>query len=148
MSYQSTLHIIYYNSSKPSGTNNRHASFGTPFAWPLCPRLLALFMGALGHNLSHHHLDALACPFIEKICIAQVAYFVNSGSEANDMAMLMARLYTGNYDVLALRNCYHGMSEGTMGVTAHSTWKFNVPQVKRSPLGSVRRLEVWYPGLP
>lgn len=59
----------------------------------------------------------------------QVAYFVNSGSEANDMALLMARLYSGNYDVLALRNCYHGMSEGTMGVTAHSTWKFNVPQV-------------------
>lgn len=59
----------------------------------------------------------------------QVAYFVNSGSEANDMAMLMARLYTGNYDMLALRNCYHGMSEGTMGVTAHSTWKFSVPQV-------------------
>ena len=59
----------------------------------------------------------------------QVAYFVNSGSEANDMAMMMARLYTGNYDMLALRNCYHGMSEGTMGVTAHSTWKFNVPQV-------------------
>ncbi|CAL8465278.1 g4813 [Coccomyxa elongata] len=58
----------------------------------------------------------------------KVAYFVNSGSEANDMALMMARLYSGNYDVLALRNCYHGMSEGTMGVTAHSTWKFNVPQ--------------------
>ena len=25
---------------------------------------------------------------------SQVAYFVNSGSEANDMALLMARLYT------------------------------------------------------
>ena len=61
----------------------------------------------------------------------QVAYFVNSGSEANDMAMLMARLYTGNYDMLALRNCYHGMSEGTMGVTAHNTWKFSVPQVRK-----------------
>ncbi|KAK9903286.1 hypothetical protein WJX75_001946 [Coccomyxa subellipsoidea] len=58
----------------------------------------------------------------------KVAYFVNSGSEANDMALMMARLYSSNYDVLALRNCYHGMSEGTMGVTAHSTWKFNVPQ--------------------
>ena len=56
---------------------------------------------------------------------------MNSGSEANDMAMMMARLYSGNYDMLALRNCYHGMSEGTMGVTAHSTWKFNVPQVGR-----------------
>lgn len=48
------------------------------------------------------------------------------------MALMMARLYSGNYDVLALRNCYHGMSEGTMGVTAHSTWKFNVPQVLAS----------------
>lgn len=66
----------------------------------------------------------------EKTHSVQVAYFVNSGSEANDMAMLMARLYTGNYDMLALRNCYHGMSEGTMGVTAHSTWKFSVPQVR------------------
>jgi len=27
-----------------------------------------------------------------------VTYFVNSGSEANDMAIMMARLYTGNYD--------------------------------------------------
>ena len=59
----------------------------------------------------------------------QVAYFVNSGSEANDLALMMARLYTGNYDVLALRNGYHGMSEGTMGMLGHSTWKFNVPQV-------------------
>ena len=32
--------------------------------------------------------------------------------------------------MLALRNCYHGMSEGTMGVTAHSTWKFPVPQAR------------------
>lgn len=36
-------------------------------------------------------------------------YFVNSGSEANDMALLMARLATGNYDVVALRNAYHGL---------------------------------------
>ncbi|CAI7925798.1 unnamed protein product, partial [Closterium sp. NIES-54] len=55
-------------------------------------------------------------------------YFVNSGSEANDMALTMARLFTGNYDVIALRNAYHGMSPATMGLTAHSTWKFNVPQ--------------------
>jgi alanine-glyoxylate transaminase / (R)-3-amino-2-methylpropionate-pyruvate transaminase len=54
-------------------------------------------------------------------------YFVNSGSEANDLALLMARAYTGNYDVIALRNSYHGGNAATMGVTAHSTWKFNVP---------------------
>lgn len=57
----------------------------------------------------------------------KVCYFVNSGSEATDLALLMARLYTGNFDVIALRNCYHGGNMSAMGLTAHSTWKFNVP---------------------
>jgi alanine-glyoxylate transaminase/(R)-3-amino-2-methylpropionate-pyruvate transaminase len=57
----------------------------------------------------------------------KVCYFVNSGSEANDLALLMARLYTGNYDVIALRNAYHGGNASGMAVTAHSNWKFNVP---------------------
>jgi alanine-glyoxylate transaminase/(R)-3-amino-2-methylpropionate-pyruvate transaminase len=57
----------------------------------------------------------------------KVCYFVNSGSEANDLALLMARLHTGNYDLVALRNAYHGGNASGMGVTAHSTWKFNVP---------------------
>lgn len=57
----------------------------------------------------------------------KVVYFVNSGSEANDLATLMARAYTGNYDLIALRNAYHGGSPGTMGLTSHHTWKFNVP---------------------
>ena len=56
-----------------------------------------------------------------------VVYFVNSGSEANDLAILMARAYTKNYDVIALRNGYHGGSQGAMGLTSHSTWKFSVP---------------------
>lgn len=56
-----------------------------------------------------------------------VVYFTNSGSEANDLAILMARAYTKNYDVIALRNGYHGGSQGAMGLTSHSTWKFSVP---------------------
>jgi alanine-glyoxylate transaminase/(R)-3-amino-2-methylpropionate-pyruvate transaminase len=57
----------------------------------------------------------------------KLCYFVNSGSEANDLAMLMARAYTGNYDMIALRNAYHGGNASGMGLTAHSTWKFNTP---------------------
>lgn len=57
----------------------------------------------------------------------KVCYFTNSGSESNDLALLMARAYTGNFDFLALRNCYHGGSQSTMGLTSHHTWKFNVP---------------------
>jgi alanine-glyoxylate transaminase/(R)-3-amino-2-methylpropionate-pyruvate transaminase len=57
----------------------------------------------------------------------KVVYLVNSGSEANDLALLMARASTGNYDLIALRNGYHGGSQSTMGLTSHHTWKFNVP---------------------
>ncbi len=57
-----------------------------------------------------------------------VTYFVNSGSEANDLAITMARLYTGYSDVIALRNGYHGGSPSAMGLTSHHTWKFPVLQ--------------------
>lgn len=46
-----------------------------------------------------------------------VVYFTNSGSEANDLAMLLARLYTQNYEILTLKNSYHGGSTSTMGLT-------------------------------
>lgn len=59
----------------------------------------------------------------------QVVYFVNSGSEANELAMLMARLYTGNLGVISLRNAYHGGSSSTMGLTALNTWKYPIPEV-------------------
>jgi alanine-glyoxylate transaminase/(R)-3-amino-2-methylpropionate-pyruvate transaminase len=55
-----------------------------------------------------------------------VTYFVNSGSEANDLAVTMARLYTGHRDVIALRNAYHGGSPSALGLTSHNTWKFPV----------------------
>ena len=56
-----------------------------------------------------------------------VCYFTNSGSEANELAMLMARLHTGNFDIVALRNAYHGLSNQAMGLTALHTWKYPYP---------------------
>ncbi len=51
-------------------------------------------------------------------------YFTNSGSEANEIAILMSREFTGNQEVIGLRNAYHGGTSTTMGLTAHGTWKF------------------------
>jgi alanine-glyoxylate transaminase/(R)-3-amino-2-methylpropionate-pyruvate transaminase len=70
----------------------------------------------------------------------KVCYFVNSGSEANDLAILMARLYTGNHDIIALRNCYHGGNSSGMSLTSHYTWKYNVP-----PALSVQHAAAPYP---
>ena len=53
-------------------------------------------------------------------------FVVNSGSDANELAMLMSRLYTGNNTILSLRNGYHGMNGASMELTNLSTWKYNV----------------------
>jgi alanine-glyoxylate transaminase/(R)-3-amino-2-methylpropionate-pyruvate transaminase len=53
-----------------------------------------------------------------------VSYFTNSGSEANEIAILSGREYTGNTDVISLRNGYHGGTQGAMALTANGSWKF------------------------
>jgi alanine-glyoxylate transaminase/(R)-3-amino-2-methylpropionate-pyruvate transaminase len=39
----------------------------------------------------------------------------------------MARLHTGNFDVIAVRNAYHGGSPTSQGLTSLHTWKFPLP---------------------
>jgi alanine-glyoxylate transaminase/(R)-3-amino-2-methylpropionate-pyruvate transaminase len=56
-----------------------------------------------------------------------VVHFVNSGAEAVDLAILMARLYTGNFDVLALRNSFHGLHFASMSLTGISGCRHAVP---------------------
>ena len=53
----------------------------------------------------------------------QVCIFTNSGSEANELALVLARLYTKAFDAISFRNSYHGGSPYTIGLTAHGTWK-------------------------
>lgn len=76
------------------------------------------------HPTVHEYAELLASKLPGNL---KVCYFVNSGSEANDMAIMMARAHTGNFDFLSLRNAYHGASPGTLGILAHNTWKLNVP---------------------
>ena len=53
----------------------------------------------------------------------QKCYFTNSGSEADETAILAARMYTGNQDVIALRHAYSGRTMLAMSLTAHGTWR-------------------------
>ncbi|XP_051536788.1 alanine--glyoxylate aminotransferase 2, mitochondrial [Myxocyprinus asiaticus] len=56
----------------------------------------------------------------------KVVYFTNSGSEANDLAVLMARLHTGNFDVITLRGSYHGGSPQATGLTSNADYKYPI----------------------
>jgi len=53
----------------------------------------------------------------------QKCYFTNSGTEANETAILAARAYTGNAKIIALRHAYSGRSMLGMSLTAHGTWR-------------------------
>ncbi|WP_170406076.1 aspartate aminotransferase family protein [Ruegeria arenilitoris] len=55
--------------------------------------------------------------------IEWVVHFTNSGSEAVDLAMTMARSFTGNLDLLALRSAYHGPTAAAQSITGISGWR-------------------------
>ncbi|KAF5901960.1 5-phosphohydroxy-L-lysine phospho-lyase-like, partial [Clarias magur] len=57
------------------------------------------------HDNIVQYADRLAATLPKKLC---VFYFVNSGSEANDLALRLARQYTQNEDVVVLDHAYHG----------------------------------------
>jgi 4-aminobutyrate aminotransferase len=50
-------------------------------------------------------------------------FFTNSGTEANETALLLATAATGSNTVLALRNSYHGRSFGAVAITGNNAWK-------------------------
>ena len=52
----------------------------------------------------------------------EVVYFVNSGSEANELAMRMAKVYSGERDMIAIEAGYHGNTGATVDV---SSYKFD-----------------------
>jgi 4-aminobutyrate aminotransferase len=58
---------------------------------------------------------------LSKIPDAKV-FFANSGSEANDTALMLATAFRGSNQVLALRNSYHGRSFSAVAITGIRSW--------------------------
>jgi 4-aminobutyrate aminotransferase-like enzyme/Ser/Thr protein kinase RdoA (MazF antagonist) len=54
----------------------------------------------------------------------RVCYFVNSGSEANELALRLARTHTGREDVVVLEHAYHGHTTTLIDI---SPYKFDGP---------------------
>jgi 4-aminobutyrate aminotransferase-like enzyme/Ser/Thr protein kinase RdoA (MazF antagonist) len=54
----------------------------------------------------------------------RVCYFVNSGSEANELALRLARAHTGREDVMVLEHAYHGHTTTLIDI---SPYKFDGP---------------------
>jgi 4-aminobutyrate aminotransferase-like enzyme/Ser/Thr protein kinase RdoA (MazF antagonist) len=54
----------------------------------------------------------------------RVCFFVNSGSEANELALRLARAHTGREDIIALEHAYHGHTSSLIDI---SPYKFDGP---------------------
>lgn len=64
------------------------------------------------------------------------SFFTNSGTEANETAVLAAQLYTRQHDVIALRHGYSGRSHLAMSLAGQYTWRLGptaVPNVHHVP---------------
>ncbi len=79
----------------------------------------------------HPSLGLYAERLVGKVAAAnpelEVCFFTNSGSEANDLAALIAKNYTGSHEFVALRHSYHGRTLMTMALTGQANWRHSTP---------------------
>ena len=50
-------------------------------------------------------------------------YFGATGTDADETAVLMAQIYTGNTEIIALRHGYSGKSQMAMSLTGQASWR-------------------------
>ncbi len=64
------------------------------------------------------------------------SFFSNSGTEADDTAVLAAKLATGNQEIIVLRHSYAGRSATALSSVGHKTWRpvaSQVPGIVHAP---------------
>ncbi len=72
-------------------------------------------------------------------------YLVNSGSEAIEGALKLAKRYSGRKEIVAFENAYHGSSHGALSVTGHEgikrAFRPLLPNVHHIPFGLTETLD-------
>jgi acetylornithine/succinyldiaminopimelate/putrescine aminotransferase len=72
-------------------------------------------------------------------------YFVNSGSEAVEGALKLAKRYTGRHEIIAFKKAYHGSTHGALSVTEDESLKMRyrplLPSVKHLEFNNTDELE-------
>jgi 4-aminobutyrate aminotransferase-like enzyme/Ser/Thr protein kinase RdoA (MazF antagonist) len=86
-------------------------------------------------NTNTRYLHEEIVGFARELCATlppqlSVCHFVNSGSEANELALRMARAFTGRRDMVVVAAGYHGNTTGCIDI---SSYKFNGPGGSGAP---------------
>jgi acetylornithine/succinyldiaminopimelate/putrescine aminotransferase len=90
-------------------------------------------------NLLAHKLQQLLPPTLN------CSYFVNSGTEANEGALKLAKRYTGRTELISCRKSYHGSTHGSLSISGNevkkSAFRPLLPDVKFIDFGSISDLD-------
>ncbi len=74
----------------------------------------------------------------------QSVYYVNSGSEANEGAMKLAKRFTRRTEIVAFNNAYHGSTQGALSAMGDQAWKQNfrplLPDIRHIDFNSEAQL--------
>ncbi|MGB8951391.1 MAG: aminotransferase class III-fold pyridoxal phosphate-dependent enzyme [Candidatus Aminicenantales bacterium] len=114
---------------------------------PRVVRAAAQQMAVLNTNTRYLHDNLVR--YAQRLCARmpwplRVCFIVNSGSEANDLALRLARHYTGQKDIIVVDNAYHGNLTSLIEI---SSYKFNGPGGSgRPPLTHVVSMPDLYQG--
>ncbi len=68
------------------------------------------------HDNFNHYAEQLAATMPDPL---NVCFFLNSASEANELALRMARTYTGQQDLIVLEGAYHGHTNALIDISPY-----------------------------
>ena len=111
-----------------SGARYLDAYNNVPHVGHSHPRIVGAISDQLrAVNTNTRYLHDLTWRFAERLCAKlpdplRVCYFVNSGSEANELALRLARTHTRARDLIVLEHAYHGNTTTLIDI---SPYKFN-----------------------
>src|SRR5712671_3285917 len=85
-------------------------------------------------------------PTVEQVAVAErltqitpgklkKSFFTTSGTEADETAIMLAKIYTGQQEIIALRHSYAGRSQGAIAITGQQPWRVlpsQIPGVKHA----------------
>jgi len=82
-------------------------------------------VATLGHcsNLFYNASQALLAQRLSKLSLNGKCFFCNSGAEANEAMIKLARLWgheKGKFEIITMQNCFHGRTLATIAATAQT----------------------------
>jgi len=128
LSYNDPLHIVRGRGQYLYAENGRcyldavnnvpHVGHNHPRVVEAGQRQMALL------NTNSRYLHATIVSYAARLAALfpdplSVVYFVNSGSEANELALRLARTHTGRHDLIAIDGAYHGNTGELINISSY-----------------------------